>query len=195
MTKVRDHKKLMPHEDFDELMRGLTTIHYSHNKEVFKENVEAFKNKYAKVYPAMYEYCASWFEGVWSNWQIYHTRPGCANTNSNIESFNRSVKRFTYRRKMSVLSALNTLMEIITYYSTEFAEFETMPKYSKKTRKLAELYDKSNFVVIRKNKIRYFGKNSSYILILNDKNSDTLCSCTCKYFVKICCMCSFSSIF
>ena len=38
---------LMPHEDFDKLMRGLTTIYYSHNKEEFKENFEAFKDKYA----------------------------------------------------------------------------------------------------------------------------------------------------
>ena len=75
----------------------------------------------------MYDYCASWFEGVWSNWQIYHSRPGLANTNSKIESFNRKVKRFTYRRKMRVLSALNTLIEIIIYYSTEFTEFENMP--------------------------------------------------------------------
>ena len=27
---VRGHKKLMPHDKFDELMRDLTTIHYSH---------------------------------------------------------------------------------------------------------------------------------------------------------------------
>ena len=132
----------------------------------------------------MYEYCASWFEGVWSNWQIYHTRPGCANTNSNIESFNRSVKRFTDRKKMNMTAALNKLINIIVYYSTEFPEFEQKPKYNKKTKEIADLYTKSNFVVIRKDKIRCTGRNSTYILILNDKKSDILCSCTCKYFVK-----------
>jgi hypothetical protein len=40
---VRDHKKLMPHENFDDLMRFLTKIHYSHNKDEFKKNINAFK--------------------------------------------------------------------------------------------------------------------------------------------------------
>jgi len=181
---VRDHKKLMPHENFDDLMRFLTKIHYSHNKDEFKKNINAFKKTYENVFPAMYEYCASWFEGVWSNWQIYHTKPGCANTNSNIESFNRSVKRFTDRKKMTMTSALKKIFKIIVYYSTEFSEFETKPKYNKKTKEVAALYTKSNFTEIRANKIRCTGKNSTYILILNDKNSDVLCSCTCKYFIK-----------
>ena len=54
----------------------------------------------------------------------------------------------------------------------------------KKTKAVADLYSKLNFVYIRKDKIRCNGKNSSYVLIINDKKSDVLCSCTCKYFVK-----------
>ena len=49
---------------------------------------------------------------------------------------------------------------------------------------MIDLYTKSNFTEIGANKIRCIGKNSTYILILNDKNSDVLCSCTCKYFIK-----------
>ena len=54
---VRDHKKLMPHDKFDELMRDLTNIHYSHNKDTFVKNKEFFKKKYQNTFPAMYEYC------------------------------------------------------------------------------------------------------------------------------------------
>jgi hypothetical protein len=85
---------------------------------------------------------------------------------------------------MTMTSALKKIFKIIVYYSTEFSEFETKPKYNKKIKKVAALYTKSNFTEIRANKIRCTGKNSTYILILNDKNSDVSCSCTCKYFVK-----------
>ena len=85
---------------------------------------------------------------------------------------------------MNMPSAIQKLMKIIVYYSTEFPEFESKPKYDKKTKEIANLYTRVNFKVIKSNKIRCTGKNSSYILILNDKNSDTLCSCTCKYFIK-----------
>ena len=131
---VRDHKKLMPHNKFDELMRELTVIHYSHNRDDYLKNIEAFRKKFQNAYPAMYAYCESWFEGPWSNWQIFHTRPGCANTNSKIESCNRSVKRFTQRKKMLMKTSLQKLFKIITYYSTEFPEFETKPKYDKKNK-------------------------------------------------------------
>ena len=63
-------------------MKDMTNIHMSHNEATFKKNVLEFKKKYSKSHKAMYEYCATWFEGPWSNWQIYHSKPGLANTNS-----------------------------------------------------------------------------------------------------------------
>ena len=53
-------------------MKDMTNIHMSHNEATFKKNISEFKNKYSKNHTAMYEYCATWFEGSWSNWQIYH---------------------------------------------------------------------------------------------------------------------------
>ena len=39
-----------------------------------------------------YDYCASWFYGPWSNWKIYHIKPGQADTYFNKESFNNVIK-------------------------------------------------------------------------------------------------------
>ncbi len=46
-----------------------------------------FKTRYANDHVAAYTYCATWFTGDWSN------KPGQANTNSNIESFNNVIKK------------------------------------------------------------------------------------------------------
>jgi hypothetical protein len=181
---VKDNKKDIEKEKFNELMKDMTKIHMSHNEEAFKKNILDFKNKYSKTHKAMYEYCATWFDGMWSNWQIYHSQPGLANTNSNIESFNRTIKRFTNRRKLGMKASCEKLFELITYYSTEYYEFEEKPKYDKKIRDVAAFYTKNCFTVVRKDKICCQGRDSKHIILLNDKSSFFKCSCTCKYFVK-----------
>jgi len=103
-------------------------IHISTSEKEFKKNKSKFNKTYSKTEPSMYEYCASWFEGIWSNWMIYCSKPGLANTNSNIESFNNVLKRdYFERRKVPMRTAINKLFECITYYSTEYSEFKTIP--------------------------------------------------------------------
>jgi len=69
---------------YNKIETDLKVIHMSHNKEVFETNKAAFKKKYSKKYNEAYSYCSGWFEGIWSNWQIYCNKPGHANTNSII---------------------------------------------------------------------------------------------------------------
>jgi hypothetical protein len=65
----------------------------STSEDTCKINKTTFRKKYAKSEPEMYEYCETWFTCDWSNWMIYHSKPGLANTNSNIESFSNVLKR------------------------------------------------------------------------------------------------------
>ena len=58
-----------------------------------KKNKTTFRKKYAQSEKKMYDYILTWFTGEWSNWMIYCSKPGLANTNSNIESFNNVLKR------------------------------------------------------------------------------------------------------
>ena len=160
----------------------------SHNLENFEENKKIFKNKYQKEYPEVYDYCATWLEGDWSNWQIYCNKPGQANSNSNLESLNNVIKIDLSRKKLTMKAAITAIFEQIVYYSTSYEEFARMPKYCEKTKELADRLIKSNFKTIRPNKITYTGtfngKKSKYVLTINDERYLNLCSCSCKFFTK-----------
>jgi hypothetical protein len=107
-----------------ELQKDITTIHFSHNENDFADNKRSFKSKYSESYPAAYEYCATWFSGVWSNWQIFHNKPGQANTNSNIESFNNVIKKsFTDRKKIAIKSAIAAILKMCVHYATNQRQF------------------------------------------------------------------------
>jgi hypothetical protein len=49
---------------------------------------------------AWYPLREQWINSRFNCWQIYHSPPGYANTNSNIESFNRQIKAFTQKKKL-----------------------------------------------------------------------------------------------
>ena len=178
---------MLPKDKRDQLKKDLTTIHLSHNAQDYLENLEELKKKYYKHYRACYDYCATWFTGVWCNWQIYHNKPGQANTNSNIESFNNVIKKkYTNRTKLSLKLALLAIGKLILTYSTEALDFEIYPKFELKTKQFADTLDKRNFKKIGHNKFRYnsLKSDSEYIVKINDKQCHNLCSCSCKTFVK-----------
>ena len=115
-----------------------------------------FKNKYAKNHKEAYNYCASWFTGDWSNWQIYHNKPGQANTNSNIESFNNVIKKsFTERRKLSMKCALVTLLKMCHHYSVNRRQFFVTPRFDKNTKASADKLTKKNFKLTKHSQYSY----------------------------------------
>ena len=105
-----------------------------------------------KINVDVYDYCLTWFEGEWSTWQIFRNKPGQANTNSNIESFNNTIKLDLSRKRLPMKAAIKAIFEQIVYYSTEYEPFAKIPKYNQKTRELADCLTKSNFRVVRPNK-------------------------------------------
>lgn len=160
----------------------------SHNAQIYEENKKEFKKKYQKSHPQVYDYCATWFDGPWCNWQIFRNRPGQANSNSNIESFNNVIKLDLNRKRLPMKAAILAIFEQIVYYSTEDKIFEKIPKFNRHTRELADSLIKSNFKQIRKDRIiftnTFNGKKSKYTLTINDSKYLNNCSCECKYFVK-----------
>ena len=158
------------------------------NEKEYEENKKEFKKKYQKTHKEVYDYCAGWFSGVWSKWQIFRNRPGQANTNSNIESFNNAIKRDFNRKRVPMKQCLDELFEQIIYYSTEYPDFAKNPKFNRRTRELADQIAKKCFKVIRKDRIVYTntseGKTSKYNLTTNDNRYLNDCSCECSYFVK-----------
>ena len=164
----------------------------SHSQEDYELNLIAFKKLYYKNHRDCYDYCATWFSGKWSNWQIYHNKPGQANTNSNIESFNNVIKnKYTNRRKLSIKTAFLAIGKLILSYSTEPEEFEVYPKFNTDIKRVSDQFIKANFQKISPSKYKYesLETSTSFTIILNCPNSHNMCSCTCKNFVKrgVCC--------
>ena len=161
----------------------------STNENECKKNKSSFRKKYSSNEPEMYEYCATWFVGEWSNWMIYHSKPGLANTNSNIESFNAVLKRdYFERRKVPMRTALTKLIECIVYYSTENTEFKLIPEIKTNVLRRALGYTKDNYKCAKKNRcsVEYNGQSgSNYSLSFKNKNKYHLgYGCTCQYFTK-----------
>ena len=178
---------MLPKEKRDELLKDFTVIHMSHNSEDYANNLKTFKHKYYKHHRACYDYCATWFTGKWSNWQIYHNKPGQANTNSNIESFNNIIKKkYTNRTKLSMKAALVALEKLVLSYSTEPLDFEIYPKFEMKTKAYADKLVKKNFKKVGQNKYQYASltTETAYIITTNNPQCHNMCSCTCKTFVK-----------
>ena len=58
-----------------------------------------------------------------------------SNTNSNIESFNVTIKRdFSLRKRYSVWGSVDIIEEIILYYSTCKKKFWVTPRFDKDTK-------------------------------------------------------------
>ena len=117
----------------------------------------------------MYEYCASWFESVWSNWMINCSKPGFEQTRTRtLKVLNFFLKEIIL--KVPMRTALNQLFECIVYFhiycSTKFTEFKTVPDVTTKTRKLAESYSKANFKValVNKNVVELKWVKSSFVI-------------------------------
>ena len=186
VDNIRKHKKLIPIDKYEELKDDITEIHMSSNEKEFNQLKIEFKEKYSERYREMYLYIEEqWLTGVWTSWQIFCNRPGQANTNSNIESFNATIKRdFTFGDKMPLIKCLHTIGDIISYYSTNPIDFEVCPAYNSKIHRKALTLDESNFKSIRVKRITYTGKNNKYLINLDAKNCSGNCSCTCKLFLK-----------
>ncbi len=116
--------QIIDKDQLPELLEDLTKIHYSHTDNDYKRNIAEFKTKYMKHYNACYKYCSNWFTGVWSNWQIFHNKPGKANTNSNIESFNNIIKKkITNRTKLTMCNAIKAIQKLVINSSYSFKFF------------------------------------------------------------------------
>ena len=109
-------KKLMKKQWF-KLNDDVSTLHYSSSQENFKSRWNLFKKKYKLSHFIIYNYIKSqWVNSRFCKWFVFNNKPGYANTNSPIESYNATIKRdFFERVKRSVYGAVQKLSQIIAY--------------------------------------------------------------------------------
>jgi len=161
-------------------------LHMCSSERKFEEALEQFSNIYAKSHREMYDYIKKeWIDSQYCNWQIFRNKPGFANTNSNLESFNNTVKRtFTKRQSFYISGSISKLAEIILYYSINKKAFKDHPKFYKKVVEQANRLTVDNFKHRDRNTVQYKGRVNKFIINLNDKGCFNNCSCNCGTFTK-----------
>jgi hypothetical protein len=185
-NKVRKHKNLITASKYEGLLEDMRAIHMSKDNNAYKKNLKSFEKKYKKESLEMYIYIRDqWLVSVFCNWQIFRNNPGFANTNSNLESFNATIKRdFTNGRVSHISGAIKKLGQMIEFYSAHAKSFEYCPKYNKKVLEMANSLTKSNFKHTDRYNVVYKGKSNTFNLHLNDASCYNKCNCDCTTFMK-----------
>ena len=145
-------------DKYEEIILDFDTLHFTTSEKEYNKQVSIFSDKYNES--NMFQYIEKqWLNSEFNKWQIWRNDPGFANTNSNIESFNSTIKRdFTKRWKCSLAKAIEKLFELIVYYSNDdniVNEFKLIPAFDSKIKERALKMDSSCFKSIRKNVISY----------------------------------------
>jgi len=109
------------------ILVDLTRLHYclEYEYEPFKQIVLEKWNTYPELEAFVNYVVPQWFEGIFSNWQIFKTPPGFANTNNPTEAFNKIIKaHFTNYEEHTLLNFIRIIVEyIIPFYSNNTREF------------------------------------------------------------------------
>jgi len=165
-------------DEFEKFKLKLYYLHMSKTNSEFVERVSEFKIAYNhKITKKAYDYMMTqWIDNArFSKWQIFHSPPGYANTNSNIESFNRQIKGFTQKKKLSIFGMLDKCCEMVHYYSTSQKDkFNEYPRFLEKLNNHALKIDQSLFKKITSNKFSY----TKWVINRTEK------SCSCRGFLK-----------
>lgn len=165
-------------KSFDDFKESIYQLHMSKTQNEYSDRLLLFEEKYdKKITKKAFDYFnKQWVENHrFNKWQIFQSPPGYANTNSNIESFNRQIKGFTHKKKLTVFGMIDKCEEMVNYYSTlQGDRFNEFPKFNKKVNEMALKLDKSLFKKISMNNYRY----KSWIINKNEK------CCSCRGFLK-----------
>ena len=178
LHNVRKNKTLLPKSEYDNFIFDIKGLHYSRTAEIYNVKVKKFNEKWKNHKDMLSYFKKSWLLGDFTKWQIFHNPPGYASTNSNIESFNASIKRdFTLRRRLSV-AVIMKFGEITTYYSLHSKTFFTTPAYNRKLQDKAFEINKDRYKKQGKYLVSIKSGDISYYINLKDGE------CTCCSFVK-----------
>ena len=102
-----------------------------------------------------------WFEGKFSNWQVFASPPGFASTNNPLESFNKIIKlHFTQFDSKVILAFISIVINhLIPYYSLNEKEFIFYRIPHAKTKNIAKSLNTSRFQMRNITECIYNGLN------------------------------------
>lgn len=173
---------------YNDLKVDLWELHMSKDEATYEFLLTKFREKYETNHNAMFEHI--WHTWIRTsdhtcNWQSFRNKPGFANTNSPLESFNNLIKtQFMKRIVMSIGGALSKLEEIIIYFSNNRKKFNFSPRFVKTTHELASSLTKRNFRLLDNRTVAYTGKNNKFTIDIANEDAYRNCSCNCMTYMK-----------
>ena len=179
---VKKHESLkdVPGALKDMVLVDITRLHYclEYEFDKYKSIVLTKWRSYPELADFVIYFIPQWMEGAFTNWHIFKSPPGFANTNNPMESFNKIIKaRFTNFEEMPLIAFIMVIIEhLIPFYSENSKEFFFYRIPHKKTvaiaHKLDELkYEMSGFI-----ECSYKGRVHTHTINFDLK------SCTCRWF-------------
>ena len=164
-------------------------LHRSKTESAYKDYLVVFKNKYAKNHKAMYDHIFD----TWINssdhtcrWQAFRNKPGFANTNSPLESYNSRLKTDYFKRIVRSIGGVLDVFkdEIIPFESENFKKCKPYPRYIKKTEDLAIKLTRKNLKKLYKDTYSYTGVNNRFVIKMNLPRYYKGYFCDCESFMK-----------
>ena len=182
---VKKHESLAKvNQGLREMVRtDLTRLHYclEYEYEPFKAIVIHKWKSHPELDDFVKYVIPQWFEGSFTNWHIWKSPPGFANTNNPMESFNKLIKAlFTNYEEQPLIAFIRIIIDhIIPFYSINTREFLFYRVPLKKTITLAKTLDTNKFEVAETtvNVCTFKGKEHTHTINFENK------SCTCRWFM------------
>jgi len=183
LYNVKKHKSL---DDVNKdlktmIILDLTRLHYclAYEYENFKQIVFNKWKEYRELDEFVKYVIPQWFEGTFSNWQIFKSPPGFATTNNPLESFNKIIKQhFTNYDSKVILSFISVIMKnLIPFYSELEREFLFYRIPHSRTKSIANTLDIDKFQMRSITEASYTGKTHTHSINFQYK------SCSCRWFL------------
>lgn len=164
----------------DMVVIDLTRLHYclEYEYEPYKAIVLAKWSKHADLADFVAYVIPQWFEGPFSNWQIFKSPPGFAATNNPLESFNKIIKdQFTNYDEQPLLAFIGIVItHLIPFYSRSEKEFLFYRIPHKRCKAIATQMDTLKFSMEGFIQCTYKGLIHTHTIDFNLK------SCSCRWF-------------
>jgi hypothetical protein len=126
-----------------------------------------------------------WLNGRYNRWQVWQTPPGYTVSNSTIEAFNKQIKQtWTKYEKKTILASVNSLHDVIQFYSILKRPYVTIPEPDNNMIKMAKKMNKDNFVPYDLYNFAYSNSEQNSLYYVNSY----YLTCTCGDYLdrKIC---------
>jgi hypothetical protein len=164
-----------------QILLNIKQLHSSMSETEFQRKLKQCDETWPKRFKLYF--FKVWINSINNLWQVYNSPYGFTSSNSTIESFNASVKRYTKRLIMDIFSAFEKVKDICIYEANRLNEFSCKVTVNKKTLSSAKIIQK-DLHKLSNDVFNYYSALSRKTYIIN--TTQKVCSCVCFSKTMMC---------